>query len=301
MTQTTAPRAASTSLEQVRCALCNSDTPVPFQRKGGFEIVRCSACGLVYVNPRPARGELRSLYQDPSYFSGDEWYLDYLGNEPHHRKLFQSVVALLDRFCTKKGALVDVGCAAGFLLDTAREDGWEVTGVDLSPTMADHAKTALGLDVRVGTLEEATFPDASFDAVTLCDSLEHVANPLLTMREVNRILRPGATTLIITPNIASSMARLLRTWWPHLTPKEHIYYFAPDTVRELLSRAGFETVYQGSVGHYFTLEYIGRKLAPWAGAFWKLPLWRTTVNLNVGDIIVIARKSADQPLSTTRD
>jgi SAM-dependent methyltransferase len=277
------------TLEHVACALCGADVPLPFLRKDGFSVVRCANCDLVYVDPRPAPSVVRSLYEKPSYFSGDEWYLDYIGYEKNHRALFRRVVAILDRHCPGKGRLLDVGCAAGFLLDTARAEGWAVTGVDLSPTMAHHAVEALGLDVRVGTLEECQLPGASFDAVTLCDSLEHVVNPLATMREVHRILRPGAIALIITPNIASPLARLLGTRWPHLTPREHIYYFTPNSLRRLISTAGFERVEDGSIGHYFTLEYIGRKLVRFLGPTLRLPPLSRSICLNVGDLLMVAR------------
>jgi 2-polyprenyl-3-methyl-5-hydroxy-6-metoxy-1,4-benzoquinol methylase len=278
------------ALEHVSCALCGADEPLPFLRKDGFSVVRCSNCDLVYVDPRPAPTAVRSLYQEASYFRGDEWYLDYIGYEKNHRALFRRVVAILDRHCPGKGRLVDVGCAAGFLLDTARAKGWTVTGVDLSATMAHHAVHALGLDVRLGTLEECRLPEASFDAVTLCDSLEHVLNPLATMREVRRILRPGGIALIVTPNIASPLARLLGTRWPHLTPREHIYYFARHSLRRLIATAGFERVEDGTIGHYFTLEYIGRKLAPFLGPTLRLPLLARSINLSVGDLLMVARR-----------
>lgn len=276
----------------MRCALCGADKSRPFIRKDGFSVVRCSNCDLVYVNPRPATSEVRSLYQDSSYFSGDEWYLDYIGYEKNHRALFKRVVAIVDRHCPGKGRLVDVGCAAGFLLDTARAEGWAVTGVDLSPTMADHAVHALGLDVRLGTLEEGLLPEASVDVVTLCDSLEHVLNPLTTMREVHRILRPGGIAVIVTPDIASPLARLLGTRWPHLTPREHIYYFTTNSLRRLMTAAGFERVEDGTIGHYFTLEYIGRKLVRFMGPALRSPLLARSVYLNVGDLLMVARKSA---------
>ncbi len=276
-------------LEHVPCALCGADEPLPFLRKDGFSIVRCSNCDLVYVDPRPAPNVLRSLYQDSSYFSGNEWYLDYIGYEKNHRALFRRLVAILDRHCPGKGRLVDVGCAAGFLLDTARAKGWAVTGVDLSPAMAHHAVHALGLDVRLGTLEECRLPKSSIDAVTLCDSLEHVVNPLATMREVHRILRPDGIALVVTPNIASPLARLLGTGWPHLTPREHIYYFGPHSLRRLITAAGFERVEDGSIGHYFTLEYIGRKLVRFLGPTLRSPLLTRSIYLNVGDLLMVAR------------
>jgi SAM-dependent methyltransferase len=277
--------------EHVRCALCGADEPRLFMRKDGFSVVRCSNCDLVYVNPRPTPSDVRLLYQDSSYFSGDEWYLDYVGYEKNHRALFRRIVAIANRHCPGKGTWVDVGCAAGFLLDTARARGWTVTGVELSPTMTEHAVRVLGLDVRLGTLEESRLPEASVDVVTLCDSLEHVLNPLDTVREVYRILRPGGIAVVVTPNIASPLARLLGSRWPHLTPREHIYYFSPNSLCRLMTEAGFEPVEEGRIGHYFTLEYIGRKLAPFLGPVLRSPLLARSVYLNVGDLLMVARRT----------
>jgi ubiquinone/menaquinone biosynthesis C-methylase UbiE len=160
--------------------------------------------------------------------------------------------------------------------------------------MARHAADKLGINVAVGTLEESQLPDASFDAVTLSDSLEHVGNPVTTMREVRRVLRPGGTVLIVTPNIESRLARLLGTWWPHLTPREHIYYFAPETLRRLITSVGFDPIRIATIGHDFTIEYIGRKLFPGLAPFFRLPLLRHSINLNVGDILMLARAEPTQ-------
>ena len=54
-----------------------------------------------------------------------------------------------------------------FLLLAARERGWDVHGIDVSPDAVRHASTALDLDARVATLEDAPFPPRSFDAITI--------------------------------------------------------------------------------------------------------------------------------------
>jgi SAM-dependent methyltransferase len=282
-------------LERVDCNLCggSSSSSDLITEKEGLSVVRCRGCGLVYVSPRPSAADLASLYRDPSYFQGGDWYLDYLGNEPNYRRLFRRLLDLLERQHPDRGRLLDVGCAAGFLLDTARSDGWQVAGVELSPAMADHAEKRLGLAVHRGELAAAGFADASFDAVTFCDSIEHMTDPLGALAEARRVLRSNGTLLVMTQNVGSSLARCMGRRWPHLTPREHIYYFSAETLRQALEKAGFRPFERRAIGHYWTLGEIVRKLAPPTGRIAAAPairrLFAVSLYLNVGDLVMMAR------------
>ncbi len=284
----------SSVTERVPCPLCGAaDGLVPFLEKDGFAIVRCRACGLVHVNPRPTRDTLGALYQDPTYFGGGEWYDDYLGDAENHRRLFRRIVDLLGRFAPDRGRLLDVGCAAGFLLEVARERGWTVTGIEPSTAMAEDARRTLAVEVQSGTLESVTLPAASFDAVTLCDSIEHMADPRAALAEVRRLLVPGGIVLVVTPNVASVAARLMGARWPHYTPREHVLYFDPATLAGLFERVGFRTIHRQSIGHRFRIDAILRKLVPAATAAHAAralgPFARRSVALNVGDLLMIGR------------
>src|SRR5439155_4283821 len=85
----------------------------------------------------------------------------------------------------------DVGCSLGLLLYMAKERGFEPCGVDLSLNAVRYARDRLGLSVHQGTLFDARFSDGAFDVVTMVSVLEHVPNPLQTLDEIFRVLRPG--------------------------------------------------------------------------------------------------------------
>lgn len=140
---------------------------------------------------------------------------------------------------TGPGALLDVGCSLGYFLEAAASRGWSAAGVDISRHATREAR-CLGFDVRTGTLEQAGYPEAMFDCVSMWDVLEHVAAPVAHMLEVRRILKPGGIAAIGTPNIAHIRFRLERGRWRHLKPAEHVFYFCPTSMRALLSRTGFE-------------------------------------------------------------
>jgi 2-polyprenyl-3-methyl-5-hydroxy-6-metoxy-1,4-benzoquinol methylase len=259
---TTAPPDA---LEFVACAVCGSRDATYLHRKPSpegevFPIVRCTACGLVYVNPRRRQETLTRLYRDAVYFQGGRdlasGYNDYIGDQEIHRLFFNRQLDLLEEHVNAPGRLLDVGCAVGFLLAEARRRGWRTTGIELSAFAADYARTTLGLDVHRKTLREAHFPAGSFDAIVMDDVIEHLGDPEAELREAWRIVRTGGALLLHTPNADSPWYRVLRTHWVHLKPGEHLYYFSPSTLATLLAKVGFRVLLTRPSGKPTHLEYI---------------------------------------------
>jgi SAM-dependent methyltransferase len=233
-------------------------------------LVRCRNCGLVYQNPRPAIEEM-SRHYPPEYVSyapnpvvrRTPWLLrrayDY-----GVRKRVRTVTRVADR-----GALLDVGCATGtFLLGMRRYTGLALTGVEISLHAAAVA-LAEGLDVRVGTLEEARFPDAAFDIVTLWDVFEHLHDPTGSLVEIARILKPGGGVVIRVPNLDSWDARLFGRYWAGLDAPRHTYVFDLQNLRNMLGAAGFTDLeMRCNIGSYPTFALsvrfwlTGRGVAP---------------------------------------
>ena len=90
---------------------------------------------------------------------------------------------------------------------------WEVYGVEPREAAAKEARAVSGAEVRVGTIGQAQWPSEHFDVVTLWDVLEHVPDPMATLRETHRVLRPGGIVLARVPNGGSWEARLFGLTW----------------------------------------------------------------------------------------
>lgn len=219
------------ALEHVRCNLCGADSPRPFTRRQGYEVVSCGGCGLVYVNPRPGPAAL------VAHYNGDEssriqYYLDV---EAADRRSFDEVLARLERRAPGHGRLLDVGPNVGTCLALARERGWQAFGIEINAEAARYCRETRGLDVRAGTLDDQPFPAESFQAVLMGDVIEHLPDPLQALRQVCALLAPGGHVLISTPDIAGWAGRTLQ-----VKPEEHLYYFSAGTMRALLEKAGLE-------------------------------------------------------------
>jgi SAM-dependent methyltransferase len=95
--------------------------------------------------------------------------------------------------------LLDIGCGGGLLLRDAMATGSEATGLDHSPDMVALAtERAPGATVRSGTAERLPFAPGIFSAVAMSIVFVFLEDPLVVLREVRRVLRPGGRVAIYT-------------------------------------------------------------------------------------------------------
>ncbi|MGH2740845.1 MAG: class I SAM-dependent methyltransferase, partial [Actinomycetota bacterium] len=139
---------------------------------------------------------------------------------------------------SEHGRLLDVGCGNGVFIAGMRRLGWEVAGVDPDPAGVEAARER-DLDVEHATLEDAHFPDASFDVLTMSHVIEHVPDPEGTLRECLRVLRPGGQLVIATPNVDSLGRRRFGSDWLGWSIPYHLLVFASGPLREAVERSGF--------------------------------------------------------------
>jgi 2-polyprenyl-3-methyl-5-hydroxy-6-metoxy-1,4-benzoquinol methylase len=304
-----------------------------FGASGTWDLRKCSNadCGLLWLDPMPLPEDLGNAYlnyythrrQGDSAAAGAAkrfyhlmkrayWASQY--NYPADIGKFSSgfLAALLRLFPIRRGdvdaevrflpaleggQLLDVGCGSGEWLLTMRGLGWRVQGVDFDAKAAELAESQ-GLNVRAGSVEQQEYPDGTFDAVTLNHVIEHVPDPLGTLAECARILKPGGQVVVATPNNASLGHRCFKENWRGLEPPRHLHIFSPQSLRQVLAQAGYKriTVHQqiaNSVTCQSALLWRGaqgggeirRAIAPSVIArlfsLWELPLPRSSPS--VGD------------------
>ena len=105
------------------------------------------------------------------------------------------------------GRLLDVGCGNAWSAYAFAKRGFRVVGVDLNPD-AFEPPAHPDLLLREGSVLSLPFPDASFDLVAGYQMLEHVPAPEAALREMLRVVRPGGTVSVVSPNLLSSLNSL---------------------------------------------------------------------------------------------
>jgi 2-polyprenyl-3-methyl-5-hydroxy-6-metoxy-1,4-benzoquinol methylase len=231
--------------ECVPCGLCGSKQFRPFLTKFGLPIVRCQSCGFVMANPRIGESEVRKRYSADYFFgeylttfkaSNSSFSLDLVKD---HYSLF---LELLASSHPPGSTVLDIGCGAGFFLKAAESLGWEVSGTEISEAAAGYGRSVTKVRVYLGNLEAQSLPSESTAAVTMLDILEHLSDPLRTLREAHRILKEGGMLIISTPDFDSLSRLFLGPGWAVLSPAEHLSYFTESTLFRALGETGFRVV-----------------------------------------------------------
>jgi 2-polyprenyl-3-methyl-5-hydroxy-6-metoxy-1,4-benzoquinol methylase len=152
------------------------------------------------------------------------------------------------------GRVLDVGCSPGHLAMALVKAGFEVQGIDLNQAWL--AKYAPGWSTRLHITHTdieknpMPFPSASFDLVIFTEVLEHIAitDPCVVLREIRRVLRPGGSMVLSTPNVAniSNVVALIQgenVFWPpeifYGGVDRHNREYTPVELVQLVQKSGF--------------------------------------------------------------
>ncbi len=175
-------------------------------------------------NTAPAlRGYLEGQYKNVFDSNAIDAHIrDYVGFV-----FSDSVAPLVAHQVSPGGKVLDIGCGFGAFVISARRLGLEAVGIEVAPFEVEYAKRRLEQEMPeldpssvyyLGDGCNTPFADASFDAVTLWNVLEHVPDGSLLLKEVARVLKQHGKVFLICPNYAAFRceAHYLVPWFPLL-------------------------------------------------------------------------------------
>lgn len=202
-----------------------------------YDVLYCDRCQVGRTAPVVPPEVLARLYSTGSYRtgSGKRFHepletLVYLCRQLRKRRIEKHV---------RRGKILDIGCGRGLFLGVMRAHGWSVVGVEIDQETAENASVAHGIDVVAAGRMGSELPDGDFDVVTLYHVLEHVSDPVGTVRECARVLKKGGLLVVAVPNILSLQASFGKQVWFHLDPPYHLHHFSEPGLAKLLERHSF--------------------------------------------------------------
>ncbi|MBF0327640.1 MAG: class I SAM-dependent methyltransferase [Nitrospirae bacterium] len=264
---------------------------------GKSSLLSCSLCSLQFLSPLPDRESLNKIYED--YYS--VWGIDQLDKEisAMKKKTFSSYLNYL-KLPAERGAFLDVGCATGEMLALAREMGFDVYGVEVSPRGVSLCRKLFGEHkIKGKNIEYDDFPAGFFDVITLSDVLEHLTDPPEFIAMLSKMLKSNGLMLIVTPDTSSFTCRLLGKYWPHYKI-EHLHYFNRFNLLKMCS-SHFKLLTVTTPYKTLTLNYISNiingyhrnMLARAIVQFiqWLPQRWRANhFKINTGEMLMLFKK-----------
>lgn len=248
------------------CIICNSPANYSFSGRnrllGGYErydYCHCPGCGVYFLHPMPDAEGVGRFYPDNYVPEDDLGQAKEVG--PLKKALlkrrhgyahlpsrfpYDLLAAILGLFQPSRsldfvpgGRLLDVGCGNGRYLRSMKSLGWATEGVEFNRNSVEFCQ-ASGLSVHHGDLLSARFAPASFDAITVRHVIEHIPTPQAFMAELARILKPGGTLIIETPNFSALGWSLFTTNWSASCIPQHVVFFSPGNLDLLARQHGLE-------------------------------------------------------------
>ncbi len=224
-----------------KCPACNSNQMTVWRKasdrqqqvsKNQFTYVRCRMCQSLFLKDPVIQKQTGFLY--PTNYSP---YFKSGIADPLNR-LWPPIRNFVSQL--KPGAVLDYGCGDAEVLDGFKSKGWDTWGLDFNDSVLQSLKSFGHKACDESQFHNLT--EQSFDLVRMNHSLEHLPNPVGTVSEIFRILRPNGYLLIALPNSKSLSAAVFGANWWGLDCPRHLVLFSPAALNRVLQSAGFKSV-----------------------------------------------------------
>lgn len=233
------------------CAVCGSDGKrhLYSQRFSGlsdacllegYEVAVCARCGLAYADGLPPQEAFDAYYRDLSKYENQ--HIDGVLS-PYDKVRFPETAGLLaDSLRGGKLRVLEIGCSTGGLLEALKAAGFEdLVGLDPSPVCTRMARERCGVETITGSLSDLGPEAGAFDLIILGSVLEHLRDMDAAMATLKARLAPGGHLYLEVPD-ASRFAEEVQAPFQEFS-LEHITYFSPRTLENLLGVHGFAQVF----------------------------------------------------------
>jgi len=270
----------------------------PYCRKDDAVYYLEPASGTIFQAAMPSVGAMNQ-YADNEYSSGV--YREYAKSRDLKIATARPRLAAIKQL-TKGTRLLDVGCATGFFMEAAVDEGFDVRGLEFSTVAISLARPDIRERIVCGDVNTLLNREPEkFDVVTAFDIIEHVQNPANFLEEIGQILRPGGVLAISSPDTGHFLRYLMGSKWPMLQPMQHTVLFSRRGIAALLERCGFRDVRVETAHKVLTMDYLADQLTmtnpglnrAYRALSWIVPgaLKRRPVAVNIGEFVAYARRA----------
>jgi len=222
-----------------------------------YDVVICSSCGAGYASGIPSQFEFDRYYETMSkyehgYRSGEVSDVD--------KARFSQVVDLVERYLKKDDRIVDIGCATGALLAEFQKRGFNnIKGYDPSKECSEAALRLYGIKVAISSISSLSEVSESADLVIMTGVLEHLADVDQSILIIKKLLAKKGMIYFEVPD-----ATRYDEWFSapfQFFSMEHVNFFSPLSLSNLLYRHGYEVVFSQRVTRYLSSNSVEPAIA----------------------------------------
>lgn len=224
------------------CPICRASA-APYVTHGENRLVRCTGCGLVYMDPPPPPAAIHALYDDTYNGAQGSYFTKVDRKLKRSRGRVQKLVRLLGGAAGK--SFLDVGSNGGFMVEAAREAGFKASGLEPDgPSIAWAREHFPANRYLHGLLEETDLKGETFDAIYCSEVIEHAPDCNRFVAALAAALAPGGLLYLTTPDIGHWRRPREITRWDAFCPPSHCIYFSPANLAQLLEQHGLSVVWR---------------------------------------------------------
>lgn len=245
-------------MKSSRCYLCQIGQNKKAFTKFGHQINLCNYCNLFSLQFKQNYHSFIKDYYNHKFFTGSPERAGYADYEGDRSAEFINMTRYLHRLKKFKhtGKLLDVGCATGIFLSHAKRHGFNSYGFDVSQYATNIARSRHPRRIKLGAIDQVSYPKNSFDIITMFDVIEHLKNPRQDLKKLKSFLKPDGILVLNTGDAGSWLAKLQGKDWHFFVPPQHLFFFSRQTLTKLLNQAGFEVLQIDYKGKWISLRYF---------------------------------------------
>lgn len=226
-------------LENVQCYNCGNDSTTCFAKENGFELVKCTHCGLLYVNPRPNADEIEQAHKLGQHRGAElirtTGYYDFSKVSSYTQTLKE---IFRDGSILKGKRWLDIGCGYGEFLEALNKfSSNDVIAQGVEPNFKKAAAARKnGLNVDYFDLSEH---QKKYDYISMLNVYSHLPDPPAIIDEWKKLLLPGGQLILETGETADLSCE--QHPQPFYLP-DHLSFASEKIVANILERTGFDVL-----------------------------------------------------------
>jgi SAM-dependent methyltransferase len=217
------------------------------------EYLTCAACGTLVLRDMPAV-DVTDVGADEGGLYGREYWFSHQEQDVGFPNITRRAVTDLPERCVHwlravlkyqlpPARTLELGAAHGGFVALLRWAGFDATGLELSPWIADFARRTFAVPMLQGPVERQPLGPGTLDLVMMMDVIEHLPDPVGTLRHCASLLKPGGMLMVQTPEFPEEqdlegMRASGAAFVQHLRPQEHLWLFSRRSAARLMERIG---------------------------------------------------------------